>query len=158
MILDIFGKYVLELTKHPDYRFLVGRKNLGKTVYAQDFILVDVLTPSMAIGSNSAYDGVNEKEDINTLFEAIFTIEFFGDGGYENAYNFVNLQKSQLARNLQEVHSICVFQTSNIKNLGDMTANHIFKHYEIEVKVQYNKDLVIDTLRIDTIDPIFISN
>jgi len=113
--------------------------------------VIDILVPTTPIGSTRQYDYDNETETFNTIFKVKVTLEFYGSEAYSNTYRFVNLQNTQKARDLQKQYEITLFKDMTINNLRQTINGRYFERYELEIMIQYNESLEVDTYRIEEI-------
>ena len=160
MILDKVADYITELMNFDPTRVLIGRENATQETFTNDYIVVDTLSPIINIGSKRSYDKVNEKETFYTLLKTNITFEFYGSNAYTNMFKFVNLQNSQLARDLQKKYEFTIYKTKNINNLKQTFGNKYYERYEVEVMIQFYETQEINTLRIDevVVDDALVNN
>jgi len=151
MILTKVADYITELLSIGPEQVLIGRENATIETFENDFIVVDSLTPALPISTNREYDKENEIESFVTFLEMKVTLEFYGANAYSNAFKFLNLQNSQLARDLQKKYEITLYKTGSINNLKQIVGDRYFERYEVELKVQFVEKTSIETLRIDEI-------
>jgi len=158
MILDKIADYTTNLLSYDETKVIISRENATQKTFSDNYIVIDTLSPANPIGSTRMYDYENEKETFITLFNAKITLEFYGSNGYDNAYKFINLQNSQLARDLQRTYEITLFKDLTINNLKQVVGNRYFNRFEIEITVQYNIITIIDTLRVESIPVEYIKD
>jgi len=129
---------------------IVGRENFDRIDTSKSFIIVDNLDPGSPIGTNYDYDGDIEEENFSIPVLGVFTIDFYGTNALTNAKAFIVKQRGQLSLELQRDLKITVFHTLRITNLKSIDGSTYNDRRQIEVNVQYNEELTVDTLRIDT--------
>ena len=151
MILIKLADYVTDLMGFDTTKVIVGRSNATQETFTQDYIVVDILSPSQIVSTGRDYDSDTEKEDLRSVISGKFTLEFYGSNGYDNINKFMNLQNSQSGKDIQKTYAITTYKSSTINTLPQQVGNKYFDRYEIEIMVQYNSSLEIDTLRIGEI-------
>lgn len=151
MILIKVADYVTELMSFDETKVLIGRENATKETFSQDYIVIDNISPATVVANNRAYDYDTEKEDLNSNLSSRVTLEFYGDNAYTNIYKYVNLLNSQQGRDLQKAYDVTFYKPSAINDLKQVVGNKYFDRYEIEIMIQYNENILIDTLRIEEI-------
>ena len=149
-ILVTIADYITDLMSVDADKVLVGRENATQETFSNDYIVVDTLATTPNSHSRE-YDWDNEVETRTTSLQGSFTIEFYGDNAEVNANKFVNIQSSQLGKDLQKQYNITLYRPSSINNLKQQAGNKYFNRFEIEIKIQYNQSFEIDTLRIEEI-------
>lgn len=150
MILVTLAEYITALMSFDTTKVIVGRENGTQEIFSNDYIVVDNLnTTPKAHGRE--YDWDEEVETRRTSFEGKFTIEFYGDNAETNANKFINIQSSQLGKDLEKSKNITIYRPSSVNNLKPTLGNKYFNRIEIEILVQYNQSFEIDTLRIEEI-------
>lgn len=142
--------YIKELLTYDSSKIVAGRTNLTIDDFTQDFIIVDILTLS-PIYRNEDYSGTTEIMKYYTTTKANITVDFFGTNALTHAMNFLNLQSSQKATELQATLGVGLFHTTNIKNLMEKVGTTYFNRYQIELVLLSSNSSDVSTLRIDTV-------
>jgi hypothetical protein len=157
MILDQIADYVTALMAFDPSKVIIGRENAIKENFSQNYIVIDTLAPAVNFSNGRDYNPITEKEKLNTVQKGSFTLEFYGTDSDSNCNKFVNLQSSQQGKDLQKTYGITCYKASNINNLKQLVGNKYFDRYEIEVMVLYNDSFEIDTLRIEEIPTVYVT-
>lgn len=158
MILIKLANYVTELMTFDETKVLIGRENATRDNFSQNYIVIDTLAPAGNLSNGRDYNYTTEKEKLNTVQKGSFTLEFYGTAAYSNCNKFVNLQSSQQGKDIQKTHGITCYKASTINNLKQLAGNKYFDRYEIEVMVLYNDSFEIDTLRIEEIPTMYVTD
>ena len=104
----------------------------------------------MPIGNTDSFDGDTERAELVKQLNGAFTIDFFGSAARQNAVEWQAKHKWQTSHELQRDLGICVYHASIMRNLKNLEGSQYKDRYQIEISVQYNEAITIDTLRIDT--------
>jgi len=142
--------YVKNILDFDATKIIIARSNYTLKDFTSDLIVVDllVMTP---IGKEETYNGTTEKSNYNTQVRANITLDFYGDNALINASDFINLQQSQEAFELQNTLGIGVFHSKNIKKVMEKVGVSYYNRFQIELSINGIITKEIDTLRIDEI-------
>jgi len=151
MILEKIANYTTSVMGFNDNDVLIGRDNITIEDFERNIIVVDFLAKPTAVTQDRKYDYTEEKESFNTLFNASFSLEFYGSNAYQNVNNFINLSNSQRSKDYQKINELTVFKPKGYNDLKQLVGKKYFERYEVEILVQYNESLTIDTYRIESI-------
>lgn len=143
--------YVKDILTFDADKIVIARANYTLKDFTSDLIVVDLLTMT-PLGKNESYNKVSEKLTLATNVNANITLDFYGDNALINATNFINMQQSQTAIDLQRTLGIGVFHSKNIKNVKEKVGVNYYSRYQIELVINGIISKEIDTLRIDTVD------
>jgi len=158
MILVTIADYITNLLTFDATKVIIGRENATQDIFSQDYIVIDSLAPAENVSDGRDYDYDLEKETLRSYLSGRFTLEFYGDNAYTNAYKLINMQRSQLARDLQKSYSININAVLSVNNLKQIVGSKYFNRYEVEIMIQYIESIDIDTLHIESIDVGYIQN
>ncbi len=128
---------------------IIGRENFDRFYFGADFIIVDALALGVPVGRAQSFDGDTEKETYNARFEGTFTIDFYGDTASQNAYSFIVLQASQANFELCRDIGLTINYVSNLTDLRTVEGSQQNNRVQAELKVGYEEQVIVDTLRID---------
>lgn len=151
MILDKIANYVTSVIQYEEDNVLIGRENITLDDFEKDIIVVDFLSKPQAITQERKYNYDTEKETFETTFNASFSLEFYGVNSYQTVNNFINLSNSQRSKDYQKINELTVFKPKGYNDLKQLVGKRYFERYEVEILVQYNESLTIDTYRIESI-------
>jgi hypothetical protein len=151
MIQTTIADYVTSLLEFDESKVLIGRSNISQEIFSNNYIVIDKLAPSQNIANGYEFEGTNESMKYNAVMSGTFTLEFYGDNGYENVYKFINLHRSQLSKDLQKQYGMTIFNPTGLNDLKQVVGNKYYDRYEVEIVVQFNESLTIGVLKIDKI-------
>jgi len=151
MILSKIADYLTDLMNYTPEKILIGRENATQKMFETDYIIVDMLSPGQVLTSLTKYNADTEIMTINNILKGTFTLEFYGNEAYSNVYKFLALQNSQLSKDLETKYQIMVGKGENINNTKQQAGGRYYNRYEVEVTIQYNELLEIDTYKITSI-------
>lgn len=157
MILDTLATYITDLLTFDETLVVIGRENALEESSSKNYIVIDELV-SIPDARQSSFDGDTEVQELTEVNKGDFTIDFHGDDARQNAINFKLLQRSQAGYELQRDLEISVFNASSMIDVKKLQGSQYGSRYQIEIKVQYNEVVAVDTLRIDTAQTSFIVN
>lgn len=149
MITDLLAAYTRDLLTFNPSLIVIGRENAIKDNSVKNYIVIDELF-SIPAASSPSYDGETEKQELTTLMQGDFTIDFHGEDARSNAAKFQVLQRGQKSRELQRDLAITVYHASAFRDLKSLEGSQYKSRYQIELKLMYNETENVDTLRIDT--------
>lgn len=141
--------FVRDLLQVDETVIKLGRKNLE-----QDFkklqIVVDILGAQQVVTNSHKYNSNDEIMNYSNTQQATATINFYGNGAYAKANEFVNLCKSQRAKDLKYALKLRVGNPTSITNVKQLTGTQYSEQYEVEVSITHSEAVNVSTLRIDT--------
>lgn len=151
-----FARYVRDLLQQPEGDSNGGVVYLGRDQFrSEDFealqIVVDGLAQDRLISTSEKYDHVNEIMHKSQVWDKALTIDFYGDGAYQEALKYTALLNSRLSTDLQQTLNIAVYQISTITDLKRLTGEQYIERQQIEVKIRYTTSIDYSELRIDNI-------
>lgn len=150
------ARYVRDLLQYDEQLIKIGRVNEEQESSGVNYIAVDSVQQARRISSGTSFDGDTEQEDLYARYNQIITLSFYGEDAYQNADDFLMLQKSQLSLDLQYTHGISVFGASNIIDIKQLLGSTYANRLDISFTVSYNKQKTINTLRIDELQSEFL--
>lgn len=143
------SEYVTGLLGVAPETVIIGRENFDRFSFGANFIIVDSLAIGVPVGRSQSFDGDLEKETYNARFQGTFTIDFYGDTASANSYTFVVLQASQLNFELCRDIGLTINYVNNVTDLRSVEGSQQNNRIQIELKVGYEEQVIVDTLRID---------
>jgi len=145
--------YIRDLMEFDEKKIIKARTGYELNIFKDDIIFVDTLLSNM-ISKQDTWDPVLEKQKLATVAQSIFTLDFFGDNAYTNATRFINLQSSQLAREVMDTHDVSIYHGMNLRNLKNVGGKTIYERWQLEVSVV---DIIKDEIELLRIDEAQIS-
>ena len=143
------AEYVTGLLGVDPVTVIIGRENFYKFDTGSDFIIVDSLVVGIPVGRAQSFDGDTEKEIYNARFSGSFTIDFYGDAANANILKLIILQASQLNFELCRDIGLTINYVSNMTDLKAIEGSQQNNRIQAELKVGYEEQVIVDTLRID---------
>lgn len=143
--------FTRDLMAYDEQLIRIGRKGYTREDFEADYIVVDSIGPAQAIATGERYNGDTEDQLLSTLMQAPCTLNFYGDGAYQNATRFMLLTRSQAAYDLQSERNITVFNVSQLTDVKALTGQQYGENIELSLFIQYNETIDLSVLRIDTL-------
>ena len=141
--------FVRDLLQVDETIIKIGRNNLE-----QDFtklqIVVDILGAQQVVTNSRKFNSTTEVMNYNNTQAATVTCNFYGNGAYTKANEFVNLCKSQRAQDLKYTLKLRVGNPTSITNVKKLTGTQYSEQYEVELSITHSEAVNVSTLRIDT--------
>lgn len=144
------AKVVRDLLTYNEQLIKTGRQNFEREQFEIDYIVIDSLSPMLRVASNEEFDGVSEKLDIGDMYQGVVTLDFYGSNAYATAINLGLLMRSQAALELKRSNGINMYQMTGITDVKALTGQQYGERVQIEFNVEFNANVLIDTLRINT--------
>jgi len=157
MTIDKVCGYVTDILSFDPAKVIQSRTDYTMIDFNDDVIIVDTLTGEI-ISKQTAFDGENETQNIDSITSSIFTLDFYGDNAYKNTMTFVNMQSSQLAYDLMKQHELSVWHSTHPRNLKNVSGQSTFERWQIELNITDTIRNEIDLLRIDDAQISIIEN
>lgn len=150
-ILIQLQRYVRDLLTHPEAFIKAGRQNFNRQEFEQPYIVVDSLSGDIPLASSSEYNEVDEEMRYTELVSRAFTFDFYGPTAATNCSRFRLLARSELSLELQQSLSMTVFHPGAATNVKQLTGQQYGERMQLECQVHYSPSLIVDVLRIDTV-------
>lgn len=148
-ILVAVAKFVRDLLAYDEQLIRIGRQNFEREDFETNYIVVDALGQAQRVGSLETYDGDTEIATYGAVWRLAVTLDFFGDGAYSRALEYVNRARSQAAHDLKRTLELEVHQPGGITDVKQLTGQQYGERVQVEFTAEYSVDTAIDTLRID---------
>lgn len=148
--LRLTALFVRDLLGHDEALIKIGRMGDNIEDFTTDYIGIDSLAPATRLSISEQFDGDAEEINHSQNWRIPVTISFYGDNAWENVTKLVLLSSSQAGFDLQKKHGLGFFIARDITDVKILTGQQYGNRYEVMVNVQYNINIDIDTLRIDT--------
>lgn len=142
--------FVRDLLGHDESLIRIGRMGDNIKDFTTDYIGIDSLAPATRLSVSEQFDGVAEEMNHSQNWRIPVTMSFYGDNAWENVTKLVLLSSSQAGFDLQKKHGLGFFIARDITDVKILTGQQYGNRYEVTVNVQYNINIDVDTLRIDT--------
>lgn len=150
-VVRLMAQFTRDLLGVSNSTIAVGRtgKLRGSADSAQ--IVIDTLGGGRLLANGKDFDGDAEEVAYSLLEEWRVTVDFYGDGAYDNAQSFRLRCLSEKARQLSSALGIAVHIPSRITDVKRLLGAKAHRNrYQIEVIVHHSTSEAVDTLRIDT--------
>lgn len=146
-----FAKYVRDLLAQPEGEVVIlGRENMRRDDMTGLQIVVDELEPTRRLTTAQKYDGDSEVMTHSQQHRGIFSVNFYGDGAFEQTQKFILIKNSQKGYELSRDLGIDVYTPTGYQNLKLLTGEQYSERYQIECNVIFTVSAAVDTLRIET--------
>lgn len=149
--------FATALTEVNASKVIIARENYLETDFNNDIILVDMLSAS-PIGRSDGFNGDAESITYTVKYKAVFTLDFYGTQGLDNANKFIARLNSQTAYEFKRDNDIEVFHNTNILNIKQIQGKSNYDRFQVEIMVKYSQQFTEAVLRIDTAEYTIISN
>jgi len=150
-ILIELQRYVRDLLGHPEEFIKAGRQNFDRKQFEQPYIVVDSLSGDIPLASSADYDSDAERMRYVELVSRTFTFDFYGPTAATLCSNFRLLSRGELSLDLQAALNITVFHPTAATNVKQLTGQQYGERMQLECQVHYSPSLIVDILRIDTV-------
>lgn len=145
--------FVRDLLVQPEGSVIVlGRVNMRRDDYKTLQIVIDDVVALGRISSSETYDPTTENMQYNQQLTSSATVDFYGDGAYDESVKFVTTIASQRGSELQRDSFIDVLQQSAITDLKMLAGDEYSERFQVAVNIVYNIAYNESILRIDTTD------
>lgn len=151
MINEQIATYTQNIMNDVNLTIVIGRENYEYLDFNSDLILIDSLTKATPISNLDSYNGDDEIQTFHTIYEQLFTFDFYGDNAYSNAQKFIALNRSEKALWEMKATEITAFYPNGITDLKNLFGTQQSNRFQVEATINYKVDVSIETLRIDTI-------
>lgn len=149
--------FIRDLLVLPESVINIGRENFDREDFTALQIVVDTLGQATPLSKNESFDGVAEEIEYAQQWQAPCTVDFYGDGAFEEATKFLLLVQSQASYELQRDNGISIYHSSALTDVKSLTGEQYSERYQLALNVQYTISAKVDTLRIDTAQVTIIS-
>lgn len=146
--LRIFARDLLDL---PEKDIILGRENELRKNFSALQVAVDALGDAKPVSSGKTYNSSTEMMTHHTKYRQVITLNFYGDAAYTQAKKFAVLANSQRAYEIQRDGGFSVKQVGAVRDLKFLVGNDYSNRYELEVVVEFNEVVDVETKRIDTL-------
>lgn len=150
-VLIQLARFVRDLLPHPESQVKIGRQNFDRQAFETDYIVIDSLAADIPLTSSESYDGEAEEMEYSELVSRPVTFDFYGFNAHANCRKFRLLARSQAALELQDTLGITVWHPSGATDVKSLTGQQYGERMQLECQVHYSPSLVVDILRIDTV-------
>lgn len=137
---------------------IIGRENMKRNNFTDLQIVIDNIDVSTPIGFSTYYDGESEKMFYYAKISAPATINFYGDGAYQEAMKFSLLWGSQIGYQLGLNNMVEINQVSGILDLKQLTGDQYSERLQLSLIIKFNEQIDQPTLRVDTLQSNFLIN
>jgi len=148
--LKLLALYTRDVLEIPESQIKFGRSNHDDLDFSQDLIVIDGLSPSVGIGTQTKYNGTTEQKTISQTKVEEFTLNFYGENALLNAQEWSTLNESQKARNIASGLTVSLHRAKGPVNLKMLAGAQYNNRFEITVKMGYNITNEFELLRIDS--------
>lgn len=142
--------FVRDLLSYDEQLIRIGRNNFERKDFSRPFIVVDGIGPQSRVSRVDGYDGETETQTLGARLSAPCTLNFYGDGAYDRAVDFMIRIASQSSLELQKAQSITIYRASALTDIKALTGQQYGENIELQVNVEYNQIIELSVKRIDT--------
>ena len=142
--------FIKDLLGHDPQLMRFGRAEFERKDDNADYIAVDSLGQAQTMAIREEYD--HEKEVITYLqrYKQTVTVDFYGDNAYRNATKMALLINGYKSQRLQMKYNVTIGSPSSIVDLKTIESTVVGNRYQVEIVVQYDRQVSEDLLRIDS--------
>lgn len=149
-VLKSVGIFIRDLLGQPESIIKIGRENFVRDDFKALQIVIDAVGASTRTGQSKSYDGDNELQTITQAHLLPCTIDFYGDGAYILAAQFVAILQSQLGIELQQELGITVYNEGSLTDVKMLTGEQYSERLQVALNVRFNISYSVSAKRIDT--------
>ena len=142
--------FVRDLLGYDEQLIRIGRQNFEQADFETAYIVVDALGQLTQIGSLETYDEDAEVLSIGAVWRGPVTLDFYADGAYTRASEFILRARSQAAYELKKTLGVNILHASGLTDVKALTGQQYGERIQVEMQVEISDQVDIDTLRIDT--------
>jgi len=142
--------FIRDLLALPESTINIGRQNFRRDDFTSLQIVVDTLGQSIPLSRTESFNGTTEKIEYAQQWQSPCTVNFYGDGAFSTATDFLLKIQSQPGYELQRDNGITIFEAGSLTDVKALTGEQYSERFELGLNVQFTMSAEIDTLRIDT--------
>lgn len=125
-------------TIDPD-KIVLGRYDYTDEFFRDDLAIVDSLS-FRPLGTAVRYNDELEQEEVETLYQSSFTVDFYGDNSFMYASQFQSkLSKSQRSIEFQRDNRFTCYAVTDLRDLKNPKGEVTYQRYQIEFKVKFTE-------------------
>lgn len=144
------ARFVRDLLSYNEQLIKFDRSMTQQDDLNTGYIVVNTSNLSSVQSRGRNYNGDAEEMNYNATMQQSVTLEFYGDGAYTNANDFLVLSDSQAARDLKRALGLTTYnvrQSTDVKQvLGSQYGNRV----HVEFNITYTPNQSVEVLRIDS--------
>lgn len=144
------ARFVRDLLGYDEQLIKFDRKNIISTDFATSYIVVNGNLPQSVLARGQRFNGVTEVMTYTAAVSHSIALEFYGDGAYSNAEDYLMLSASQKANELRRKNGLTIMSVSNITDVGQLLGQSHGNRVHLSFNIQYAPARDVQTLRIDT--------
>lgn len=144
------ARFVRDLLGYDEQLIKFDRKNIISTDFATSYIVVNGNLPQSVLARGQRFNGVTEVMTYTAAVSHSIVLEFYGDGAYSNAEDYLMLSASQKANELRRKNGLTIMSVSNITDVGQLLGQSHGNRVHLSFNIQYAPARDVQTLRIDT--------
>lgn len=144
------ARFVRDLLGYDEQLIKFDRKNIISTDFATSYIVVNGSLPQSVLARGQRFNGVTEVMTYTAAVSHSIALEFYGDGAYSNAEDYLMLSASQKANELRRKNGLTIMSVSNITDVGQLLGQSHGNRVHLSFNIQYAPARDVQTLRIDT--------
>lgn len=156
--LRAFAKFVRDFLGQPEGDVVVlGDDNDVQTDRNALKIVVSKLGPSVRTGGGVVFDAEAELEIFTTSWRQRMTVDFYGDGAYDQAVRLAETSKGQRGSELQKELSLSIQFPRQASRITDLVNEWATPRYQVEFNILTTTTSTEPTLRLESIDVVVIT-
>ena len=145
------AKFVRDLLGQPEFTVVrLGRANQEREDFTALQIVIDAISPAETISQATEYDGDAEVMTYALQYQLATTINFYGDGAYNELQRFAMLRRSENGLSLQKSLGLEVYTPRGFTDLKFLTGEQYSERFELNCTIVYTETVTENILRIDT--------
>jgi hypothetical protein len=152
------AKFIRDLLVHDEQLIKFDREDIPMNDFNTDYIVVNGSGISNKTSNGSSYNGETEVMSYNDSFSQSITIEFYGDGAYNNSRKLSLLNVSQKATELKKLLTISISHISGAIDVKQILGSAHGNRMHLTFNMNYCPSIDVETLRIDTAQFEFIED
>lgn len=127
------------LTTIDPEKIVLGRYDYTDELFRDDLAIVDSLS-FRPLGTATRYNDELEQEEIETLYQSSFTVDFYGENSFTYASQFQSkLLKSQRSIEFQKNNRFTCYAATDLREPKNPKGEVTYQRYQMEFKVKFTE-------------------
>ncbi len=149
-ILKNIAIFIRDLLDYDEQLIKFDRDNMPEKDFTTSYIVVNGSSIVNKTSSGSVFNGDTEVMQYDISESRQIILEFYGSDAFINSGNFSLLTQSQKAYDLKRNLYLSIGRVSKATDVAQVLGNTFGNRVHLEMNVQYNESVNVETLRIDT--------
>lgn len=146
----LIALFIRDLMGYNESLIKIGRLNEDQDDFNTAYVVVDSLGQASRESRLESYDGSTEEIKYGTIWQAPVTIDFYASGAYSRASEFQLRMRTDAASDLRKSLQINILQVSGLIDVKQLTGQQYGERIQLSLVVEYNQEIAISALSIDT--------